>query len=54
MKISESGAALTRGKGVPVLKIEETTEAHCQTVLNVAKSPDGGPYPKYPSGKLWD
>ena len=54
MKFSKSGAALTRGKGVPVLKMEGTTEAHCQTPLNMAQSPDGGPYPECQSGQLWD
>ena len=29
-------------------------EALCQASFKTAKDPDGGPYPAYPSGKLWD
>jgi len=54
MKFYESGAALAQDMGVPVSKMEESIEAHYQASLKMAKDPDGGPYPAYPSGKSWD
>ena len=39
--------------GVPVSKMPGSIEAPCQASFKMAKDPDGGPYPAYPSGKSW-
>ena len=54
MKFYESGAALAQDMGVPVLKMEESIEAHYQASVKTAEDPDGGPCTAFPSGKSWD
>ena len=39
---------------MPVSRLEESMEAHCQATLKTAKDSDGGLLPAYPSGKSWD
>merc|ERR1739848_509163 len=40
--------------GVSVETLAAAHEAHYQASLNMAKDPEGGPWPAYPSGKSWD
>merc|ERR1719235_966878 len=54
MKYYESGEALAKDMGVPLSKLEESHEAHYQASQKMAKDPDGGAWPAYPSGKSWD
>ena len=54
MKFYESGAAFAQDIGVPVSKMEESSEAQHLASLKTAEDPDGGPYPGFLSGKLWD
>ena len=34
--------------------MQDSIEAHIQASLKTAQVPDGGPFPAYPSGKIWD
>jgi cytochrome b involved in lipid metabolism len=40
--------------GIPVQTLVDAHEAHYQASLKMAKDPEGGPWPAYPSGKSWD
>ena len=40
MKFYESGAALAQDTGVPVSKMEESSEAHYQASLKTTEDPD--------------
>ena len=53
MKFYDSGAALAEGTGVPVSKMEASSEAHYQASLKTAEDP-GGPSPAFLSGTSWD
>ena len=48
MKFYESGAALAEDMGVPIYKMQDSVEAHCQASLKTAEDPDGGPCPAHP------
>merc|ERR1719487_3032553 len=54
MKFYPSGADLAKDMGIPVQTLIDAHEAHYQASLKMAKDPEGGPYPAYPSGKSWD
>merc|ERR1711998_482032 len=54
MKFYPSGADLAKDMGVPVQTLIDSHEAHYQASLKMAKDPEGGPWPAYPSGKSWD
>merc|ERR1739848_559137 len=40
--------------GVSVETLAAAHEQHYQASLKMAKDPEGGPWPAYPSGKSWD
>ena len=48
MKFYESGAAPAEDMGVPISKMQDSVEAHCQASLKTAEDPDGGPHPAHP------
>lgn len=50
----ESGATAAQDMGMPVSRLVESIEAHCQATLKMAQVSIGGPLPAYPSGKSWD
>jgi len=54
MKFYPSGADLAKDMGIPVQTLIDSHEAHYQASQKMAKDPEGGPYPAYPSGKSWD
>merc|ERR1711998_437783 len=54
MKFYPSGADLAKDMGIPVQTLIDSHEAHYQASLKMAKDPEGGPWPAYPSGKSWD
>ena len=54
MKFYEACAALEQDMGVPVSKMEESSEAPYQASSKTAQDPDGGPCSAYLSGKSWD
>ena len=54
MKLQESGTTLASDLGVPVSKVWESIEAHCQAPLKTAQDPVGGPFPAYSAGKSRD
>merc|ERR1719326_1195791 len=54
MKFYESGAKLAEDMGVPLQKLVDAHEAHYQASQKMAKDPEGGAWPAYPSGKSWD
>eukprot|EP00746_Dinoflagellata_sp_MGD_P157015 gnl/MRDRNA2_/MRDRNA2_86070_c0_seq6.p1 gnl/MRDRNA2_/MRDRNA2_86070_c0~~gnl/MRDRNA2_/MRDRNA2_86070_c0_seq6.p1 ORF type:complete len:692 (+),score=189.18 gnl/MRDRNA2_/MRDRNA2_86070_c0_seq6:73-2148(+) len=54
MKFYPSGADLAKDMGVPLQTMVDAHEAHYQASLKMAKDPEGGPWPAYPSGKSWD
>ena len=48
LKFNESGAALAEDMGVPISKMQDSVEAHCQASLKTAEDTDRGPYPAHP------
>merc|ERR1712025_885166 len=54
MKFYASGSDLAKDMGISVQVLVDAHEAHYQASLKMAKDPEGGPYPAYPSGKSWD
>merc|ERR1719284_1579047 len=54
MKFYASGADLAKDMGCPLQTLIDSHEAHYQASLKMAKDPEGGPWPAYPSGKSWD
>jgi len=54
MKYYATGAELAKDMGVPLQTLVETHDAHYVAAKKTAESPDGGPWPAYPSGKSWD
>jgi len=54
MKYYESGEALAKEMGVSVSVLESTHQQHYEASQKMAKDPEGGKWPAYPSGKSWD
>merc|ERR1719174_3491400 len=54
MKFYASGADLAKDMGISLQTLADSHEQHYQASQKMAKDPDGGPYPAYPSGKSWD
>merc|ERR1712159_508035 len=54
MKFYPSGSDLAKDMGIPLQTLIDSHEAHYQASLKMAKDPEGGPWPAYPSGKSWD
>jgi len=54
MKFYPSGADLAKDMGIPLQTLVDSHEAHYQASVKMAKDPEGGPWPAYPSGKSWD
>jgi len=54
MKFYPSGADLAKDMGISVQTLVDEHEAHYQASQKMAKDPEGGPWPAYPSGKSWD
>merc|ERR1712178_417948 len=54
MKFYASGADLAKDMGVSCQTLADAHEAHYRASLKMAKDPEGGPRPAYPSGKSWD
>ena len=50
----ESGATPVQDMGMPVSRLVESIEAHCQATLKMDQVSVGGLLPAYPSGKSWD
>jgi len=54
MKFFPTGNDLAKEMGINVQVLADATEQHYQASVKMAKDPDGGPFPAYPSGKSWD
>jgi len=54
MKFYENGAALAKDMGVPLQTLVDSHDQHYQASQKMAKDPEGGSWPAYPSGKSWD
>jgi len=54
MKYYASGNDLAKDMGIPVQTLVDTHNVHYEAAQKMAKDPDGGPWPAYPSGKSWD
>merc|ERR1719271_1279226 len=54
MKFYESGAELAKDMGVELKTLVDTHDAHFEAAQKMAKNPEGGAWPAYPSGKSWD
>jgi len=54
MKFFESGRALAAEIGCSADHMSKVVQAHKEAADKMAKDPEGGPYPAYPSGRCWD
>merc|ERR1719191_2500456 len=54
MKFYPSGADLAKDMGIPLQTLVDEHQAHYEASVKMAKDPEGGPWPAYPSGKSWD
>jgi hypothetical protein len=54
MKFYENGAALAKDMGVPLQTLIDSHQQHYEASQKMAKDPEGGSWPAYPSGKSWD
>jgi len=54
MKYFESGRALAAEIGCSADNMAKVVQAHKEAADKMAKDPEGGPYPAYPSGRCWD
>jgi len=54
MKYYASGNDLAKDMGIPIQSLIDTHQEHYEASQNMARDPDGGSWPAYPSGKSWD
>jgi predicted heme/steroid binding protein len=54
MKYFESGRALAAEIGCSADHMSKVIQLHKEAADKMAKDPEGGPYPAYPSGRCWD
>merc|ERR1711988_1471453 len=54
MKYYASGADLAKDMGVDLQVLVQEHQRHFEASQNMAKDPEGGQWPAYPSGKSWD